>query len=115
MAATIAHAYGRGPNSESHASRLGAESAKAQAATFKTFATAEVQKDGSGSVMIEREIDGERKVLGKLVFGPEDAQANQIVMASGGPAREVVAESAEESAYAQSMREFDRQSNGGQW
>lgn len=78
MAATIAHAYGRGKNSESHASRLGHESSKAQAATFKTFATAEIEKDGSGYVQIERILsDGRRSVIHRAEVGAEDQEISE--------------------------------------
>lgn len=113
MAATIAFAIGRdskdGKRVEKECTRLGAQQAEARAQTYKTFTTATVNADGSGEVKVERMIHGERKLLARLVFGAEDAQANEIVMASGGSDREVV----EDAAYEQSMREFDRSTNGG--
>lgn len=74
MAATIARAIGRSHNAEREATRLGQQSAEAQANTFKTFMTAKVNADGSGWVRIEREINGARKDIGFMSVGPETGE-----------------------------------------
>ena len=54
MAATIARAIGidRSRRKETH--RLGSEESVAEAATWKTFATVWIVKDGSGSFTLKR-------------------------------------------------------------
>ena len=49
MAATIAHAHGYNRSRVKSGHFLGSESSQAQAATWKTFATVWINKDGSGS------------------------------------------------------------------
>lgn len=67
MAATIATATGhdRARTKETH--RLGSEAAEVVAATWRTFVTATVRKDGSGQVSIRR--DGRQ--IHFFDFGPE--------------------------------------------
>ena len=57
MAATIARAQGftkQGNAKNREATRLGGGSARAQAATWRTFATVNVNADGSGYVHVEQ-------------------------------------------------------------
>lgn len=67
MANTIATATGHDRSRVKETHRLGSESAVVEAATWRTFATARVNKDGSGYVTVKR--DG--KVLHYFEFGPE--------------------------------------------
>lgn len=67
MAATIARAVGYDKNRTKEVHRLGSETASVTAATWRTFARANVHRDGSGSVTIER--DG--KVLHSYSFEAE--------------------------------------------
>ncbi len=70
MAATIASAWGEDNNRMKETHRLGARSATAEAATWRTFARAFVSKDGSGYVQVKR--DG--VIIHAFSFGPEDEQ-----------------------------------------
>lgn len=67
MAATIATAYGTDRTRTKEAHRLGSQSATAKAATWRTFARAYVARDGSGSVVVQR--DG--VTIHTFEFGPE--------------------------------------------
>ena len=67
MAATIARARGYDRVRSKDVHRLGSEQAWAEAATWRTFAEAEIRKDGSGSVRVLR--DGQE--LHRFEFGPE--------------------------------------------
>lgn len=58
MAATIATAIGYDSTRIKETHRLGSEWAEAQANTWRTFTTATIHKDGSGSVTVYR--DGKR-------------------------------------------------------
>lgn len=68
MAATIAKAtgYDRAGRIKS-VHRLGSEFSQAQAATWRTFATAQVDRNGTGYVEVRR--DG--KIIHAFQFGPE--------------------------------------------
>jgi hypothetical protein len=55
MAATIATCTGRDRSRVKDAHRLGSESATAEAATRRTFATAHINADGSGYVTVKRD------------------------------------------------------------
>ena len=68
MANTIARAIGHDSTRTKEVHKLGSESAWVQAATHRTFATAMVNKDGSGYVLVRR--DGED--LHMFGFGPEE-------------------------------------------
>lgn len=72
MAATIAKAFGNDKSRVKAVHRLGHESSTVEAATWVTFATAHVNKDGSGSVMVRR--DG--RAIHFFEFGPEDEDAS---------------------------------------
>lgn len=67
MAATIARARGHDTSRVKEAHRLGSRYAEAEAATWRTFATVTVYRDGSGSVIIRR--DG--VAVHVYEFGPE--------------------------------------------
>ena len=67
MAATIATATGYDKSRIKETHRLGSEVARGEAATWRTFATAEVRKDGSGFIRVSR---GD-KLLHRFDFGPE--------------------------------------------
>lgn len=67
MAATRADAIGYDKVRMKTTHRLGSESARTIAATWRTFVRAEVRKDGSGFVAIER--DG--KQIHIFTFDPE--------------------------------------------
>jgi len=67
MAATKADAIGYDKVRMKETHRLGSESCKTIAATWRTFVTSEVKKNGSGYVRIER--DG--IVIHRFEFGPE--------------------------------------------
>lgn len=67
MAATIATATGFDRSRVKETHRLGSESAKAEAATWRTFAIARMDRDGSGEVEVIR--DGRRVHF--FEFGPE--------------------------------------------
>ncbi len=72
MAETIAHAYGRSTNSESHSTRLGSRQSQGEANTFKTFACVITNADGSGKFTLDRRLDGENKTrLAEVSYGPE--------------------------------------------
>lgn len=84
MAATIARAIGRSAENTTETTRLGPASAEAQANTFKTFTTAVVNADGSGSVQVERtKGDGTRVVIGRMEFAAEDSGLLNYVGISG--------------------------------
>jgi len=68
MAATIAKAIGYDSSRTKETHRLGSRGAWAQAATWRTFATAEVNRDGSGSIAVSR--DG--KTIHYFTFDKED-------------------------------------------
>ena len=68
MASTIARARGCDRTRIKEVHRLGSRSAWAQAATWRTFATAEVFSDGSGYVDVRR--DGE--LLHVFLFQAEE-------------------------------------------
>ena len=67
MAATIATATGEDQTRTKKAHRLGSRSATGEAATWNTFATAHVRRDGSGYITVRR--DG--RTLHAFEFGPE--------------------------------------------
>lgn len=67
MAATIARATGYDRTREKETHRIGSVRADAQAATWRTFASACVLRDGSGYVEVKR--DGE--IIHRFEFGPE--------------------------------------------
>lgn len=67
MAATIAKATGYDANRTKETHRLGSKSSAVEAATWRTFAGAEVFADGSGNIVLRR--DG-RTVFG-VAFPPE--------------------------------------------
>ena len=67
MAATIATCTGIDKNREKTEHRLGHIAARAQAATWRTFATVLVNKDGSGYVEIRRDGD----IIHAHTFGQE--------------------------------------------
>ena len=67
MAATIATARGYDKLRVKEDHRLGSEAAEAEAATWRTFATAHVRRDGSGHVTVRR--DG--KVIHSFEFEAE--------------------------------------------
>ena len=67
MANCIARAQGRDNNREKDTHRLGSEAARVEAATWQTFAAAEVRKDGSGYVQVIR--NGE--VIHRFTFEAE--------------------------------------------
>jgi hypothetical protein len=67
MAATIATATGQDKSRTKETHRLGSESSTGEAATWRTFATATVWRDGSGTVTVRR--DG--KLIHSFDFGPE--------------------------------------------
>jgi hypothetical protein len=84
MAATIARVIGTGKDSVATAERPGTVSAEAQANTFKTFTTTKINADGSGSMQVERTTgNGERVVIGRMDFGPEDSGILNYVGISG--------------------------------
>ena len=68
MAATIAWAEGQDTHRVKTVHRLGHRSSQVKAATWHTFATAYVYKDGSGYVEVVR--DG--RTLHRFEFGAED-------------------------------------------
>jgi len=68
MAATIATATGRDRARVKEGHRLGSESARGEAATWRTFATAFVRKDGSGYIELRRD----QKLIHSFEFGPEE-------------------------------------------
>jgi hypothetical protein len=70
MAVTIAEAWGYDNNRVKETSRLGSRGAKARAATSRTFATAIVNADGSGAVIVTRD----HAVLHTYEFGPEEEE-----------------------------------------
>ena len=67
MANTIAEAIGYDNTRRKETHRLGSRAAEVRAATWKTFATAVVNADGSGYVEVRR--DG--KTLHRFEFEPE--------------------------------------------
>lgn len=67
MAATIAEATGYDNTREKTTHRLGSQAAEVRAATWRTFATAYVHRDGSGYVEVKRG----REVLHRFDFGEE--------------------------------------------
>lgn len=67
MAATIAKAIGCDKSRHKETHRLGSETARVEAATWRTFARATVHKDGSGFVSVER--DG--RTIHRFVFEAE--------------------------------------------
>lgn len=67
MAATIAKATGFDSTRVKSTHRLGSQSSSAEAATWRTFARAYVNRDGSGMVEVTR--DG--KVLHRFEFEAE--------------------------------------------
>lgn len=70
MAATIAKAYGHDSSRVKETHRLGSRMAVVEAATWRTFALAEVKADGSAHVEIRR--DG--VILHTWTVGPEGAR-----------------------------------------
>jgi hypothetical protein len=68
MVATIARATGYDRVRAKEVHRLGSEAARATAATWRTFATAEVRANGRGWVEVKR--DG--VLIHVFEFGPED-------------------------------------------
>jgi hypothetical protein len=70
MAATIAKATGFDKSRSKETHRLGSEASQVEAATWRTFARASVQRDGSGHVTVMR--DGH--VLHTYTFGPEETK-----------------------------------------
>ncbi len=73
MAATIAHAYGRGDNVESHATLPGRTQSQGEANTFKTYACVITNADGSGKFTLNRILNGgtEETRLAEVSYGPE--------------------------------------------
>ena len=67
MAATIAVAKGFDKNRVKEVHRLGHAGAQAMAATWRTFATCQVDKDGSVWVSVLRD----DKVIHRFELGPE--------------------------------------------
>lgn len=55
MANTIAKCFGSDSTRTKEASRLGSQSATAQANTWRTFTTCTVDRDGSGYVQVVRD------------------------------------------------------------
>jgi len=73
MAKTIATCWGYDTTRVKTDHRLGSVAAKAEVATYRTFATAHVNADGSGYMELIRQVSaGHRKVLFTLEFDPED-------------------------------------------
>lgn len=70
MANTRADAVGFDRSRVKETHQLGSESSKAQAATWRTFAIARIDKDGSGEVEVVR--DGRR--IHFFEFGPEGVE-----------------------------------------
>ena len=83
MAATIARAIGRSKDRETEASRLGPESAEAQANTFRTFTTCKVEADGSGYMQLERQRDGKRIVVARIEFAEEGSHLWNVIDLKG--------------------------------
>lgn len=69
MAKTIATAIGYDNTRQKETHRLGSRGAKAEASTWKTFATAAVNADGSGWIEVKRN----DVVLHRYDFGPENS------------------------------------------
>ena len=67
MANCIAHCTGYDRTRTKEAHRLGSVGAKAQANTWHTFTTCEINSDGSGLVKVERH----GKTIHEFSFGPE--------------------------------------------
>jgi hypothetical protein len=67
VAKTIAKAIGYDNSRTKAVHRLGHESSEAQANTWRTFATAFVNKDGQGYIEVRRD----NALLGRMEFGPE--------------------------------------------
>lgn len=67
MAATIAKAIGYDKTRSKETHRLGSVGAIVEAATWRTFATATVMRNGTGSIEVRR--DG--KLLHRFEFEPE--------------------------------------------
>ena len=83
MAETIARAFGMNKTSRTEANRLGTVSAVAQANTRRTFTQTMVKADGSGSVKIERTIDGKRVAIAFVEFGPEGQYDSNVIKLFG--------------------------------
>lgn len=69
MAATIAWATGNDNNRSKTVHRLGSQSARVTAATWRTEATAYVARDGSGYVEVLKKNSGD--LIHSYRFGPE--------------------------------------------
>lgn len=69
QAATIARATGTDNVRVKDTSRLGSQSSRAEANTWKTFATAFMNRDGSGYISVRR-----NNKTYTWNFGPEDAE-----------------------------------------
>jgi hypothetical protein len=67
MANTIARCIGKDRVRVKEAHRLGSESSRGEANTWRTFATCEVSADGSGYVRVQRD----NIILHQFEFGPE--------------------------------------------
>lgn len=67
MAATIATATGHDTSRSKTSHRLGSQSASVEAATWRTFASAHVARDGSGYV----EVKQNGNLIHSFRFGPE--------------------------------------------
>jgi hypothetical protein len=74
MAATIARATGHDSTRTKEKHTLGSVASTVEAATYRTFAEAEVYADGHGEVLVRR--DGE--VIHRFEFGPEDGRPTLI-------------------------------------
>lgn len=83
MAATIGRLITTGLDWTTTTDRPGTVSAEAQANTFDTFTTCFVKADGSGSVKVERNIDGKRVCVGMMEFGPEGTPSETTTILSG--------------------------------
>lgn len=67
MAATIARATGHDSTRSKTVGRLGSQAAEVEAATWQTFVTAYVNRDGAGYVEVKRG----QETIHRFEFGPE--------------------------------------------
>lgn len=67
VAKTIAKAFGYDKSRVKETHRLGSETARAEANTWRTFSTAYTRADGSGYVQVMRD----REVIHYFEYGPE--------------------------------------------
>lgn len=80
MAATIAKARGYSTRAATEVTRLGHEAAEVEANTYRTFTLVRMEKDGSATLSVEREVEGQRELLAEVSVLSEDTHPPRVTV-----------------------------------